>query len=639
MPRCSFSLPCRSLLFWASTLASFPTLEAHTEPRKRAFNRACRRAAASPLLGTNYRGRWCSVKDLLGKRRTPPAQVRASRHTLPIQSNDSARLKLVTYNVGGLSQVAYAELLQFLQGLPEPHRPDLVLLQETHWKEDSEFDTPGWRVISSSTKSPQAGGVAVLISQSLCDAGDILHTSPVPGRVQHVRLTLDGAIVDVVNIYQKIMTTSLAPAEKGSVPGTTARTIRREVWSSIQRLLRSLPSRHVVIMAGDFNTPLLPMAKRVGARASFCHATRPQDVNELADIIADHDLLHLNSWTRFAKPTYRNGSHFSLIDHIFVRKVASISRSVSAVACQMFVNLLDLVAPDLVFSLAKYSINVLFHGRHHRFRKAHRAFRRATRDAKVAWLRTQVACMEQSARKGDTRALFQLASRICPKQRRKTLQLRGAQGQILSHPEQVEVLRSFYTDLYTSGHQDSPSLSDPLRSDCCDGLFACLNPELVTPALRRLSPHKAAPAHLAHTSIWVACSAQLGPWLANTLRKATSIPQLWKDTWLSLLPKVSAPTLPRQLRPLGISEISGRVVCGLIQHQLRPHVMAFLSQHPQYAYLVDRATDQALIRVLLHCKAFDRLEWPLISDSLKEAGVPSDLYHLIIRECGKDAAS
>ncbi|CAE7225919.1 unnamed protein product, partial [Symbiodinium sp. CCMP2456] len=228
-------------------------------------------------------------------------------------------------------------------------------------------------------------------------------------RVQHVRLTLDGAIVDVVNIYQKIMTTSLAPAEKGSVLGTTARTIRRE------------------------------------------------DVNELADIIADHDLLHLNSWTRAGHmaPLQVEARSPAGYGHILMRRL---KRSMRV---------------RWRFSLAKYNINVLFHGRSRR----------------------------------------------------------------------------------------------PL----------CL----------------------------VSC-----------------------------------------------------VLLAFLRYQdVLPHVMAFLSQHPQYAYLVDRATDQALIRVwatdltvtgsekdrrssklrggaiqlsLDLSQAFDRLEWPLISDSLKEAGVPSDLYHLII---------
>ena len=142
----------------------------------------------------------------------------------------------------------------------------------------------------------------------------------------------------------------------------------------------------------------------------------------------------------------------------------------------------------------------------------------------------------------------------------------------------------------------------------------------------------------------------------------------WKDTWISLLPKIATPTLPRHLRPLGISEISGRAVCGLIQSQLRPYVHAYLEAHPQFAYLANRSTDQALLRVMRHCldgqayceplkyatsgaqpsrsekkrtggsiqisldlsQAFDRLEWALIREALTQAAVPSELYELIV---------
>ena len=285
--------------------------------------------------------------------------------------------------------------------------------------------------------------------------------------------------------------------------------------------------------------------------------------------------------------------------------------------------------------------------------------------------------MEASARKGDTRALFQLAARFGPKQKRRKLQLRSEDGGILSHAEQADVLHRFYKNLYSTDAPDShaqilDSLVDSTSLVCP---FACLSLDTIPQALQHLSPHKAAPSHLAHTSVWIACSDVVSPWLAHFLQSAQQIPQVWKDTWLSLLRKVATPTLPRQLRPLGISEISGRIVCGLIQDQLRAYVEKFLSTEPQFAYMANRSTDQALLRVLLHCtegrrmfepqvydlrqarfscsqsrsssaskkarggaiqlsldltQAFDRLEWRLISDALIAASVPVELYSLII---------
>ena len=180
--------------------------------------------------------------------------------------------------------------------------------------------------------------------------------------------------------------------------------------------------------------------------------------------------------------------------------------------------------------------------------KADRTFRKAMHMAKTDRFRFQVEVIEAFARKGDTRAPFQSAGRFGGKKRRRSLQLRGAKGEILSHAEQIRILQNFYTELYTAGPSSTGGGGQPLSCLCLDS---------VAQALQRLSPHSAAPAHLAHTSLWVTCSEALAPWLVAMLHNARQIPQIWKDTWLSLLPKLSMPTLPRQLRPLGISEISG----------------------------------------------------------------------------------
>ncbi|OLP78151.1 hypothetical protein AK812_SmicGene41706 [Symbiodinium microadriaticum] len=695
------------------------------------------------------------------------------------------RLKLVTLNVGGLSQMAYAELLQHLQSLPQQAKPDVLLLQETHWREHSEYSTAGWHIIGSANVSPQAGGVAIFVADHLCTAEHILHTSPIPGRILHARLALSGATVDIVNVYQKIAASSLQSTEKGHQPGTTNRGLRREVWTTLRKLIRGLPSRHVVVVAGDFNTPVKSVNSRVGARADILSSTPPADQGELLDLIHDCDLLHLNSWTRFAKHTFRNGDHASLIDHIFVRHSLgdTISRRAGPISWQLFpwrsggrhspvcasiqvphisalfkrsgpkLRVLDKVtlaqacrndADPRIWALRDRvsawlhahqdatveAVNAelhstaldlfpgkLQHGRivpwqseqvgmavrtmwaayrtwrstakacskhiwrawaaYSKFCKAHRAFRRSTRQAKTAWFKNQVEVMEASARKGDTRALFQLAARFGPKQKRRKLQLRSEDGGILSHAEQADVLHQFYKNLYCTEAPDTHAqILDSLMNSTLPACpFACLSLDTIPQALQHLSPHKAAPSHLAHTSVWIACSDVVSPWLTRFLQTTQQIPQLWKDTWLSLLPKVATPTLPRQLRPLGISEISGRVVCGLIQDQLRSYVETFLSTEPQFAYMANRSTDQALLRVLLHCtegrricepqvydlrqarfscsqsrsesaskkarggaiqlsldltQAFDRLEWGLISDALIAASVPVELYSLII---------
>ena len=177
------------------------------------------------------------------------------------------------------------------------------------------------------------------------------------------------------------------------------------------------------------------------------------------------------------------------------------------------------------------------------------------------------------------------------------------------------------------------------------------------------------PKDLATSSAWVLGARALAPWLHRTLHDLTQVPTIWKDAWMGLLPKTTHPTKPKELRPLGITEISGRAVAGLVQNELRPYLMALVADVPQFAYAPGRSTDAALARVLEHCcstaalcepgkysildpkfrtaapthftggglqlsldlsHAFDLLPWGLLVRSLRLAQAPSRLQRLII---------
>ena len=87
--------------------------------------------------------------------------------------------------------------------------------------------------------------------------------------------------------------------------------------------------------------------------------------------------------------------------------------------------------------------------------------------------------METAARKGDTRALFQLASRLCPKQKRQFLQLRASGGEILSRTDQVRSLQAYYTDLHASAQPGSDALSSEPGHHQASYPFAALNLNLI----------------------------------------------------------------------------------------------------------------------------------------------------------------
>ena len=73
------------------------------------------------------------------------------------------------------------------------------------------------------------------------------------------------------------------------------------------------------MIAGDFNTNLRASHKHVGARAKPYLSKPHPDTNEMMDLVHDLGLVHLNSWTRHAKATFRSDQGNTLIDHAFAR--------------------------------------------------------------------------------------------------------------------------------------------------------------------------------------------------------------------------------------------------------------------------------------------------------------------------------
>ena len=85
--------------------------------RKRAFGRPCRRALAQG--GTMYRGQWWTSAELMGARRA--AESTDSRHPIARQriekgchQKTSRRLKIMTYNVSGITAELYDTLCHWL---------------------------------------------------------------------------------------------------------------------------------------------------------------------------------------------------------------------------------------------------------------------------------------------------------------------------------------------------------------------------------------------------------------------------------------------------------------------------------------------------------------------------------------------
>ena len=101
----------------------------------------------------------------------------------------------------------------------------------------------------------------------------VAFSAPIPGRLLHTRIQVGETAVDSVNLYQKVLHTSLSRQEQGQQLTPAAQ--RKAVWRALHTLLLSIPRRHLLVLAGDFNSPPPLIRGQVGQRADKLRIVLP----------------------------------------------------------------------------------------------------------------------------------------------------------------------------------------------------------------------------------------------------------------------------------------------------------------------------------------------------------------------------
>ena len=129
--------------------------------RKNSFKTACRRTVAKSEP-VRYRGQVLTPRPLRRTGNCPPLR----RKELTAQPNNSSargtassragkqvcNLRIMSWNAGHLGQQKWGELRTWLAAEADRHC-DILVLQETHWNESSEFRVSGWYCVSSASAS------------------------------------------------------------------------------------------------------------------------------------------------------------------------------------------------------------------------------------------------------------------------------------------------------------------------------------------------------------------------------------------------------------------------------------------------------------------------------------------------------
>ena len=277
---------------------------------KRAFRRA--RARAVQNGHTIYRGQRHTPQTLQMLRDIPPN--RPPRRAYRRQASHNDRLRVLTFNIGGASSAAWQELMTWLH--VHDSQFDVVLCQETHWKQSTEtFMSGPWAVITSSAgESDKCGGLATLVHKRICHPDNISYETKMKGRLLHVRLHGPQNCVDVLNLYQHVWRLGM------SDQSTQKR--RAGVWQALRRSLNTLPVRNTMVLGGDFNISLPTVASHVGT--SIIPKVEPlPDLPDIQAIMQDYGLVAVNTWHAKSKATCLTGDTQSQIDYLVCRAQAA----------------------------------------------------------------------------------------------------------------------------------------------------------------------------------------------------------------------------------------------------------------------------------------------------------------------------
>ena len=269
---------------------------------KRSFKRACHRAIKHGQA--SYKGKVLTVKQA-----PEPAPLRtAGQYTSA--KHQGRRLRVFCYNVGGLGSGMYEDLMGFL----DQSHYDVVLVQETKLRVDSEYVTTNWICVGSGTESQKQAGVMVMIRKSITNAAEVRRDAIIPGRVLRVRFPLgnDGCKLSVVCAYQHAWN----PKDAHIMVK------REEFWFKMSQCVGSIPYREHLVLGGDLNVQMTPLYPHVGHGTGSLSAERAPDTDAAHTILSAHSLVALNTWGKHGNRahTFTFGKHQAQLDYIVVRQ-------------------------------------------------------------------------------------------------------------------------------------------------------------------------------------------------------------------------------------------------------------------------------------------------------------------------------
>ena len=229
-----------------------------------------------------------------------------------------------------------------------------------------------------------------------------------------------------------------------------------------------------------------------------------------------------------------------------------------------------------------------------------RSARQASKQARALRLQAIMQEAEAASRQGDLRQLYKIIRTLAPKNQHLRVQIHDESGKLLGPAAEMQELVGHYTKLFAPSGRTQP-ITVP-------GHTTAFTEDEISSKLRQVRCGISVPPECAPSACWRAVADIATPALthianANLCGSPITVPNLWADCWLSLIPKPHKSTRrPGDLRPLGIQEISGKALASVIKDRLFLEIGDIVLRYPQFAYISGRGTEAAVARVSEHCR-------------------------------------
>jgi hypothetical protein len=193
----------------------------------------------------------------------------------------------------------------------------------------------------------------------------------------------------------------------------------------------------------------------------------------------------------------------------------------------------------------------------------------------------------------------------------------------------------------------------PLKDDIVQDLNCSISKEEIKNALFQMGSWKAPgpdgyPAGFYHRN-WEVVEQSLCNFIVQMWNHPPSIASI-NQTDICLIPKVNKPEFVNQFRPISLCNVSYKIITKIIVNRLKPLIPDIISPY-QTGFVPTRNIHENIIvaQEMIHsmhkmrskvgffaikvdlAKAYDRLRWSFIHDTLVEVGLPDHLINIIMQ--------